>query len=84
MLQAVHRNGPRRTIPEDLSDPGLLGAGEHSGRYRSRRRTCGPANPFGPSAALVDSIVALTGQSRESVPEYGADAARPSRREEGH
>src|SRR6266478_4918850 len=84
MLQAVHRKGTRRTVPEDLSDPGLLGAGEHSGRHRSRRRTCGPANPFCSSAALVGSIVALTGQARESVPEYAADAARPSWREEGH
>ena len=92
MLQTVHRKGPRRTIAEDLSDPVLLRAGEHGGRYRSRRRPCGPANPVCPSTALVDSIVAPTSQSRESVreyapeyaPEYATDAARPSWREEGH
>ncbi len=32
MLQA----DPRHVIPEDLSDPTFLGAGEHSGRYRIR------------------------------------------------
>ena len=58
MLQAIHRKGPRRTIAEDLSNPGFLRAGEHSGRYRSRRRPRGPPNPFFPSTALVDSIVA--------------------------
>jgi hypothetical protein len=26
MLQAIHLDGPRQVIPEDLSDPGLLGA----------------------------------------------------------
>jgi hypothetical protein len=30
-LQAVRRKGPRRVPPEDLSDPGLLGTGEHGG-----------------------------------------------------
>jgi hypothetical protein len=42
MLQAVRRKGPRPVIPEDLSDPSLLGAGEHGGRYRSRTASRGP------------------------------------------
>jgi len=31
MLEAVHRRHPRLVIPEDLSDPSLLGAREHGG-----------------------------------------------------
>src|SRR5712691_5538311 len=31
MLQAVRLDGPRRMIAEDLSDPSLLGTGEHRG-----------------------------------------------------
>src|SRR5260370_35164007 len=42
MAQAVRRKGPRRTIPEDLPDPGLLWGGEHGGRYRSRTAPRGP------------------------------------------
>ncbi len=48
-------------LTEDLWDPGLLGAGEHGGRYRSRAAPRGPgtgrvsspsrARPRGPSAA---------------------------------
>jgi len=51
MLQAVHRKGPRRTLPEDLSDPGLLGAGEHGGRYRIRTVPRGPNRVSSPSRA---------------------------------
>ncbi len=29
MLQAIRRRSPRRVTPEDLSDPSLLGAGQH-------------------------------------------------------
>ena len=29
MLQAICRKRPRQVMPEDVSDPGLLGAGEH-------------------------------------------------------
>jgi hypothetical protein len=36
MLQAVHGKSPCHMTPEDFSDPGLLGAREHGGRYRSR------------------------------------------------
>jgi hypothetical protein len=31
MLQAVRQKSPRSVTPEDLSDPSLLGAGEHGG-----------------------------------------------------
>jgi hypothetical protein len=31
MLQAERLDGPRPVIPEDLSDPSFLGAGEHGG-----------------------------------------------------
>lgn len=31
MLQAVRRKSPRSVTPEDLSNPSLLGAGEHGG-----------------------------------------------------
>jgi len=51
MLQAVHRKGPRRTLPEDLSDPGLLGAGEHGGRYRIRTVPRGLNRVSSPSRA---------------------------------
>jgi hypothetical protein len=30
MLQAICRKRPRQVMPEDVSDPGLLGAGEHA------------------------------------------------------
>jgi hypothetical protein len=42
MLQAVRRTGPRRMTPEDISDPSLLRARNHSGRYRSRTAPSGP------------------------------------------
>jgi hypothetical protein len=29
MLEAVRLDGPRRAAPEDRSDPGFLGTGEH-------------------------------------------------------
>jgi hypothetical protein len=29
MLQAIHLDGPRRVIAEDLSNPSLLATGEH-------------------------------------------------------
>ncbi len=45
MLEAICRKRPRRVIPEDLSDPNLLGAGEHGGRYRSRMPGTWPASP---------------------------------------
>ena len=35
-LQAERLDGPPHVITEDLSDPSFLGAGEHSGRYRTR------------------------------------------------
>ena len=41
--QAICRRRPRRITPENLSDPGLLGAGEHGAGYRSRLRMSGPA-----------------------------------------
>jgi hypothetical protein len=48
MLQAVHRKGPRRVIPEDASDPSLLGAGEHGRGYRSRMPGTWPDSPSMP------------------------------------
>jgi hypothetical protein len=51
MLQAVHRKAPRRTLPEDLSDPGLLGSGEHGGRYRIRTVPRGPNRVSSPRRA---------------------------------
>ncbi len=36
MLQTICRRRPRGMTPENLSDPGLLGAGEHDAGYRSR------------------------------------------------
>ena len=38
MLQAIHLDSPRQVIPEDLSDPGLLGAGEHGGGIVAEER----------------------------------------------
>src|SRR5689334_21772625 len=48
MLQAERLDGPRQMIPEDLSDPSFLGAGEHGGRYRSRTASRGPARVSAP------------------------------------
>src|SRR5690348_5136004 len=48
MLQAERLDGPRQMIPEDLSDPSFLGAGEHGGRYRSRTASRGPARVSSP------------------------------------
>jgi len=42
MIQAIRLDGPRRVIPKDVSDPSLLGTGEHGGRYRSRTAPRGP------------------------------------------
>src|SRR6266581_1150952 len=51
MLQAVRLDGPRRMIAEDLSDPSLLGTGEHGGRYRSRTAPRGPVRVSSPGRA---------------------------------
>src|SRR6266478_9217154 len=51
MLQAVRLDGPRRMIAEDLSDPSLLGTGEHGGRYRSRTAPRGPVRVSSPRRA---------------------------------
>ena len=76
MLQAVHRKGPRRTLPEDLSDPGLLGAGEHGGRYRSRTATGGPAarrvdrtQPAGSARPRARLGAPLTADGRPGTPD---------------
>ena len=45
MLPAVHLSQPGRTALNDVSDPGLLGAGEHGGAYRSRSQRGGPEPP---------------------------------------
>jgi hypothetical protein len=41
MLQAVHLDGPRRVIPEDLSNPSLLGTGEHGAAIVTERAAMG-------------------------------------------
>src|SRR5260370_33902245 len=77
MLQAVHREGPRRTIPEDLLDPGLLGAGEHSGRYRSRRA------PRGPVTTAAATPLVWGHQHRWHTASLSRSEAWPRQREPG-
>jgi len=60
MLQAERLDGPRQVIPEDLSDPSFLGAGEHGGRYRSRSAPRGPVRVSSPRHALRRDCAALT------------------------
>jgi hypothetical protein len=80
MLQAVHRKGPRRTLPEDLSDPGLLGAGEHGGRYRIRTVPRGPNRVSSPSRAHKEPEWAT---ARGLVPPTRSNPGRASRRPPG-
>jgi hypothetical protein len=38
MLEAIRLDGPRRVIRQDVSDPGLLGTGEHGGGIVAEER----------------------------------------------
>jgi len=38
MFEAIHLDGPRRVIRQDVSDPGLLGTGEHGGGIVAEER----------------------------------------------
>jgi len=76
MLQAICRKRPRRVIPEDLSDPSLLGAGEHGADYRSRTRTSGPAPPVAiqlPGAPDASSLASTSGRAARDWPSSRAD-----------
>jgi hypothetical protein len=42
MLQAIRLDDPRQVIPEDLSDPGLLGTGEHGAAMVAEQPRVGP------------------------------------------
>ncbi len=47
VLKAERLDGPRRVVRQDVTDPSLLGTGEHAAGYRSRTRRGGPAGrPF--------------------------------------
>ena len=41
VLEAIGLDGPRRVINEDLSDPGLLGTGEHGAAMVAERTEVG-------------------------------------------
>ena len=50
MLQAVRRKSPRSVTPEDLSDPSLLGAGEHGGAMVAEQHHAGQRPGAWPTA----------------------------------
>jgi len=45
VLEAIRLDGPRRVIGEDVTDPGLLGTGEHGAAMVAEREGLGQARP---------------------------------------
>jgi len=45
VLEVIRLDGPRRVIGEDVTDPGLLGTGEHGAAMVAEREGLGQARP---------------------------------------
>ena len=64
MLQAVRRKSPRSVTPEDLSDPSLLGAGEHGGAMVAEQHHAGQRPGAWPPALEKEARFPFRGKFR--------------------